>query len=162
MSDVMCPYCMKYHEMGKFCDMQALWNEQTKLLAKYLKTAPLQSKIDSPLAENAEIKKEQDELRKELSSRPTEWAYEQVCKANEDKRVKLTSKDEEIAELKLALADRSEKYKLFMDKGLDQLHAENKRLREALEGLMDDFDNRDRIAYINAEKALQKPKVGGE
>ena len=49
-----------------------------------------------------DLKLETRAAREELASRPTVWAYEQVCKANDDKRLKLAAIDEALSEENLA------------------------------------------------------------
>lgn len=85
------------------------------------------AKLDSQLAENVELKRQLEYMNQNCISI---GLHNSRMEARE---MELEKAQKEREDLKLALADRSEKYKLFIDKGLDQLHTENKRLREALE-----------------------------
>lgn len=51
-----CPYCEVKHDIGPHCKISDLWKSQTALLAKYLRTAPLERKL-------AEVTKERDLLQ---------------------------------------------------------------------------------------------------
>ena len=62
----------------------------------------LREKIDLK-KRNSELEAENAQLRAELGGRPTQWAYEQVCKADEEQRT-------EIAQLLLQLYDVREIY----------------------------------------------------
>ena len=53
----------------------------------------------------------------------------------------LQQADKKIMDLEIRLADRSEKYGLFMESGLDQKCRELKKLKEASEGLLKALEN---------------------
>ena len=74
-------------------------------------------------------------------------------------RVRVDELEKENEELKLHIADRSEKYKIAMDKGVDVLSAEIKALKSKLEKankLINEFDPDENFVFEDGSEELEE------
>lgn len=123
-----------------------------------------------------------NELAEKASIGKSPWYYDNYLDGfDAGYALGLKQAENKILELELALADRSEKYGLFIESGLDQKCREVKKLKEASKGLLKalefyaDLDSWkssvsgdyiiDRIRYDDLETKhynMSNPSVGGK